>query len=73
MLDKSHTCASMYLSIILDRARYSPPRGDLDHRWDHMEDFLASCGRLGVKSLLRCLKSLGVYICIKTALWALTE
>jgi len=26
MLDKSHKCASMYLSIILDRARYSPLR-----------------------------------------------
>jgi len=54
MLDKSHICASMYPSILLDRARYSPPTpGDLDRRWDHTEVFLASCGRLGRTGLKR--------------------
>jgi len=42
----------MYLSILLDRARYSPPppkpQGDLDRRWDHTEDLLAN---LSIRSL----------------------
>jgi hypothetical protein len=44
MLDKSHICAFMYLSI-LDRARYSL-LDDLNRRWDHKMVLLASCGRL---------------------------
>ena len=52
LLDKSHNSASLYLSILLVRARYSPP-GDLDRRWDHTEDFLASSGHLGRTGLKR--------------------
>jgi len=43
LLDKSHICASMYLSILLDRSSW----GDLDRRWDHTVVLLASCGHLG--------------------------
>jgi len=59
----------MYLSTLLDRARYSPPplRGALDRQWDHTVDLLASCGRLGSNRVKEVTWPL--YIC-KTAIWA---